>query len=127
MRFDQPCDSRSEVRARVVPELGDQWMLIQRTLDHRSLHTLAAPVNQAHFAESCLVCGTDVFLHNVHHITRREGVQVEEVFDRDLVHRLHIERSTSAPSTQHVHSASHARRTSDVGRTSHTARSTSNV
>ncbi len=82
MRSQQSSDGRTQVGSRFVPELGDQWMLIQRTLDHRSLHTLAAPVNQAHFAESCLVCGTDVFLHNVHHITRREGVQVEEVFDR---------------------------------------------
>lgn len=82
MRLQQSSDGRTEVGSRFVPEFGDQRMAVERTLHHRSLHALAAPVNQPHLAESCLVCGTDIFLHNVHHITRREGVQVEEVFDR---------------------------------------------
>ena len=83
----------------VVPELGDKRMLIERSLDQPALDAAAAAVDQPHFPEPRLVRGTHIFLHDVHDITRRKGVQVKEVFDRKLVHRLHDERSTSAPST----------------------------
>ena len=78
----QPRDCRAEVSARIVPELGNQWVRVERPLNHGALHPLAPPVNQPHFAKAGLMRRAHVFLHNVHDLTRRKGVQVEGVFDR---------------------------------------------
>ena len=78
------------MRARVVPELDDEWMGVERPLNHRALHTLTAAVDQPHLAKARLVRRAHVLLHNVHDITRCEGVQVEKIFDRDLVHGANV-------------------------------------
>ena len=48
---------RAEVRLGRIPELRDQRMGAQVTLDGRALHALAAPVNQAHDVEAGVVRG----------------------------------------------------------------------
>ncbi len=86
MRVRQTRYGGPEMRSRIVPELGDERMLFERPLHHRALDALAAAVDQPHFTEASLVRSAHIFLHDVHDLTRREGMQVEEVFDRNLVH-----------------------------------------
>jgi hypothetical protein len=47
------------VRARVVPELVDQWMPFERLLDDAALYALAASMDQPQFAQPRLVRGAD--------------------------------------------------------------------
>ena len=70
------------MRAGIIPELSDERMLVERPLDHGALDALAAAVNQPHLTKAGLMRRAHVFLHYVDNITRREGVQVEGVFDR---------------------------------------------
>ena len=70
------------MRAGIIPELSDERMLVERPLDHGALDALAAAVNQPHFPETRLVRRADIFLHDIDNLTRREGVQVQRVFDR---------------------------------------------
>ena len=62
------------MRSRIVPELGDEGMPIERLLDHRALDALAAAVDQPHLTEARLMRGAHVFLHDVHDLTRLERV-----------------------------------------------------
>ena len=62
-------------------------MLIECALDHRTLNAFAATVDQAHLAEARLMRRPNVLMHDVDNVTRREGMKVQGVFDRDLVHR----------------------------------------
>ena len=80
-------DRGAQVGLGVVPELGDEWVLIERTLDHGPLDATATPVNEPDFAESCLMRGEQILLNHVHDIPRRERVQVERILDRKFVHR----------------------------------------
>lgn len=60
-------------------------MVLECPLDDASLNALPASVNQPYFAQSGFVRGTDVLLDDRRHIPRRERVEVERVFDWDLL------------------------------------------
>ena len=44
-------DRGAQVSLRIVPELGDERVLIERSLDQGTLYATATPVNQPDFAE----------------------------------------------------------------------------
>ena len=81
----QAGDCGAEVRLRRVPELDDQRMLLERLLNDAALNALAASVDQPHFAEPGFVRGIDVLFDDGCDVARRERVEIERVFDRDLV------------------------------------------
>jgi len=56
-------------------------MVFERLLDDPALHALAASVNQPHLAEAGFVCGSDVLDDHRRDIARREGMEVERIFD----------------------------------------------
>ena len=62
-------------------------MAIQRALHESSLNASTPPVNQAHLAKPRGVRGSDVLLHDIHNLSRGEGVEVQRVFDGHFVHR----------------------------------------
>src|SRR5262245_53039619 len=68
-----------------VAERGDERVLGERTMDAGALYPDPAAVNQAHLAQTSLVRRGDVLLDDRRHVTRREGVQVERVFDGNAV------------------------------------------
>jgi len=68
-----------------IPEFGDEWMPLERLLNDASLNPFAAAVNQPDLTKTSFVCRCDVFLDDRCHVSRREGVQVEVVFDGDAV------------------------------------------
>ena len=74
MRLHQTRYSGTQMGLRIVPELGDERMLIQCLLHPRALDALAAAVDQPHFTEPCLMRGAHIFLHDVHDLTRFERV-----------------------------------------------------
>ena len=76
---------RTEVRLRRVPELHDQRVVFERLLDDGALHALAAAVNQPHLAQARFMCGVHVFDDDRRDVAWRERMQVERVFDRDLL------------------------------------------
>ena len=65
------------MRFRCVPELLDQRMLVQRSLNDGPLHPLAPSVNQAHFTQSGFMSGTHVLVDDRGNISGMEGVEVE--------------------------------------------------
>ena len=75
--------SGAEMRFRRVPELGDERVAFKRLLNDAALHAAAAAVNQAHLAQPAFRRRADVLLDNRLDITRRKGVQVQRVFNRD--------------------------------------------
>ena len=81
---DQPGDRCAEVRLQRVPELGDERMILQRLLHDAPLHALASTVNQAHLAKPRFVRGGDVLGDDRRDVARREGMEVERVFDWNL-------------------------------------------
>lgn len=70
-----------EVCLRRVPELDDERMVFERVLDDPALDAFAASVNQSHFAQAGFVCRRDVLDHHRCHVARREGMEIERVFD----------------------------------------------
>ena len=82
---NQSRDGGSQVGFRGIPELGDEWMPLERLLHDASLNAFAAAVNQPDLTQSGVVCRGDVLLDDRRHVARRERVQVEVVFDRDAV------------------------------------------
>ncbi len=81
--LDQPAAGGPEVRRGVVPELGDQRMLVECLLDDAALNAAAAAVNETQLPQAGLVRGADVFVDDGGNVARREGVQVELRLDRD--------------------------------------------
>src|SRR5215204_2214707 len=59
---DEQRDRCAEVRLGGIVKREDQRVALERLLDGGSLHALAAPMNQAHFAQAGLVRGVDVLL-----------------------------------------------------------------
>ena len=49
---DESRDRRAEVGSRVVPELGDERVSIERRLNEAALNTAASPVHEAHVAQT---------------------------------------------------------------------------
>ena len=67
-----------------VPELHDEWMVLEGPLDDAALNAFAASVNQTHLTQAGFVRGGDVLLDDRRHVARRERMQVERAFDWDL-------------------------------------------
>lgn len=84
--FYQPAARRAEVRAGVVPELGDERMLLEGGLDDGPLHAAAAAVNEPELREARLMGGAHVFLDHRRDVARSERVQVQLGLDREFVH-----------------------------------------
>jgi hypothetical protein len=51
---------------------------------HFSLDSNAPAMNDAHQGESLLQGLVEVFLHDIRHVARAEGVQVDPIFDWDF-------------------------------------------
>ena len=66
-----------------------EGMSFERRLHDPPLDACPAPVNQADFPEAGLVRRPDVFLDDRGDVTRLEGVEVQGVFDRQLVRVFH--------------------------------------
>src|SRR5436189_6128415 len=74
------------MRVRVVPELGDERKSVEDGLDDGALHALTASVNEADFDETGVVRGGDVLLDDGRNVGGRKGVEIELVFDRNVLH-----------------------------------------
>lgn len=74
------------MRVRVVPELDDERVACEHGLDDGALHAAAAPVDQPHVEETGFVRGGDELFDDRRNIGGREGVQIELVLDRNLLH-----------------------------------------
>jgi hypothetical protein len=70
-------DGCAEVCLRRIPELLDERMSFERLLHDAALHTLASPVNQAHFTEAGVMRRDYVFVDDRGDVAWREGVKVE--------------------------------------------------
>ena len=79
---------------RRVPERLHERMRLQRRLHDPALHAAAAPVNQPHFPQARVVRRAHVLLDDRSDVPRAEGVQVEEVLDRDAVHSRRVQLIT---------------------------------
>jgi hypothetical protein len=60
-------------------------MVLECLLDDASLNALAASVNQPHFAQAGFMRGTDVLLDDRCDVARRERMEIDRVFDGDLL------------------------------------------
>jgi len=59
-------------------------MLAQQLLHGGALHALAAPVDQPNLLKSRVASGLEVLVDHRHDVPRREAVEIDRVFDRDL-------------------------------------------
>jgi hypothetical protein len=80
---DESRDRRAEVGSRVVPELGDERVSLERRLNEAALNTAAPPVHEAHLAQPGLGSGVYVVCDDASDIPWDEGVQVDFGFDGD--------------------------------------------
>ena len=80
---DESRDRRAEVGSRIVPELGDERVSLERRLNDAALNTAAPPVHEAHLAQPGLGSGVYVVCDDASDIAWRERVQVEFGFDGD--------------------------------------------
>lgn len=78
---------------RIIPEFGDARVPVERGLDDAALHTLAASVYQADRRDAGRRGGVDVLGDDGRNIGRREGMEVELVFDRNS-HRFGHDNNT---------------------------------
>lgn len=65
-------------------------MLPEQRLNSRTLHALAAPVNEPHLGEALLERGFEIVFHHVQHVARLKAVQVDRVFDLENRDRLGV-------------------------------------
>lgn len=80
---DESRDRRAEVGSRVVPELGDERVSLERRLNEAALNTAASPVHEAHLEQPGLGSGVYVVCDHASDIPWGEGVQVDFGFDGD--------------------------------------------
>ena len=73
------------MRFRSVPELGHQWMPLERLLDDAALHTLAAPVDQPYQAKLGRMRRGHVLIHHRGDVPRGKRMEIDDVFYRNLV------------------------------------------
>lgn len=78
----QPAHRRAQVRRRVVPELDDERMPVERLLHDRPLHAAAAAMDEADLSKSRCVRRVDVLLDDRRNIARCKRVQIELRLDR---------------------------------------------
>ena len=69
------------MRVGIVPELLDERMTLERSLDDAALNPASAAVNEPHFSKPCLRGGGHILLDDRRNIRRRERVQVELALD----------------------------------------------
>lgn len=80
---DESRDRRAEVGSRVVPELGDERVSLERRLNEAALNTAASPVHETHLAPPSPGSSVYVVCDDASDIPRGEGVQVYLGFDGD--------------------------------------------
>ena len=73
------------MRGGVVPELGDQRMLLEHGLHDRALRAAAASVNQAKLPQAGLVRGAHVLVDHGRDVAWGESVEIELRFYGDSV------------------------------------------
>ena len=94
-RTDESRDRGTEVGLGGIPELGDQWVAVERLLHDAALDPFAAPVDQTHFREAGFVRGPHVLLDDRLDVTRSERMEVQDRLDRDVVRVVDSQRATS--------------------------------
>jgi hypothetical protein len=67
-------ERRAEVGSRIVPELGDERVSLERRLNEAALNTAAPPVHEAHLAQPGLGSGVYVVCDDASDIPWGEGV-----------------------------------------------------
>jgi hypothetical protein len=77
--FGESGDRGAQVSPGIVPELADERVLIERSLDQGTLHATATAVNQPDLAESSLMRCAQILLNHFDDIPRRKGMQVEGI------------------------------------------------
>ena len=80
------------MRVGVVPELGDERVAFEGSLDDAALDAAAPSVHETHLSETSVVRGTDVFLDNGRDFTRIERVEIELGLDRDRMRQVVFQR-----------------------------------
>jgi hypothetical protein len=85
---DESRDRRAEVGSRVVPELGDERVSLERRLNEAALNTAASPVHETHLAPPSPGSSVYVVCDDASDIPRGEGVQVYLGFDGDAYGRF---------------------------------------
>src|SRR3954471_23272463 len=93
---------RAEMGARRVVERTHQRVAFERGLDDAALHAGAAAVNQANLAQPGTMRGADVLVDDRTDVARVEGVEVERVFDWNLVRRVRVVRHRVTPPSMRV-------------------------
>jgi hypothetical protein len=73
---------------RVVPELGDERVSLERRLNDTALNAAASPVHEAHLAQAGFGSGGYVVCDDASDIPCSEGVQVDFGFDGDAYGRF---------------------------------------
>ena len=66
-----------------IPELRDERVSAQVSLNGGALNALPAPVNQSHDLEACRLSGLEIVVDNGKNVTRREGMQIDRSLDGD--------------------------------------------
>lgn len=82
---DEPADRRPKMRISVVPELGDERMLLERRLHDAALHAAASAVHEPQLAQAGFVRRADELLHHGRNVTGGKGVEIELRLDGNLV------------------------------------------
>jgi hypothetical protein len=73
------------MRFRRVPKLFDQIMFVERRLHDPPLNAFPAAMYQPDFSQARSVRGMDVFVDHRRNVARRERVEIDRVFDRELM------------------------------------------
>ena len=69
-----------------IAERFDHRVIPQHLVDAGALHPNASSMNQSDLPQPGLVSRADVLVHDGRNIARREGVQVDRVFDWNATH-----------------------------------------
>ena len=93
---DEPRDRGAEVRARIVPELGNEWMAFEGGLHDATLDAVPASVHQPEIAVSRGVCRADILVDDQRNIAWSECVQIEFRPDVNAVDVGHVRRRRSS-------------------------------
>ena len=85
----QPGNCGSEVSVGRVPELGDERMALEGSLDDPALHTDAATVHEAHLAQAGFVRRSDVLVDDRSHVARVERMEIDHRLNRQSYRVVH--------------------------------------
>lgn len=95
------------MRERIVPELDDARMTIERGLDDTALHAASSTVDEPHLAEAGRRRRVDVLGNHGRYVARREGVQIQFVLDWDLDRPVRHWRSNGGMQTRNGNDGRH--------------------